>query len=190
MLLASGFGRRFGQNKLLAPVEGTPLYRRAFAALPSARFARAAVVSACPEILSAAAAAGYLALPNRGAAEGVAASVRLGLSVMGGLDGVLFSVCDQPWLTADSVGRLLGAFAASPRSAVALAWRGRRGSPVIFPAALFPELAALTGDTGGSAVLRAHPERLVTVEAGTARELWDVDTPADLAGGDFPSSSG
>ena len=31
--MASGFGRRFGSNKLLAEVDGVPLYHRAMAAL-------------------------------------------------------------------------------------------------------------------------------------------------------------
>ena len=51
---------------------------------------------------------------------------------------------------------------------------------MIFPRDLFGELAALTGDTGGGAVIRAHPDRLALVEVSSPRELADVDTPADL----------
>ena len=56
----------------------------------------------------------------------------------------------------------------------------RRGNPAVFPRDLFGELAALTGDVGGGAVIRRHPERLILVEAASPRELADVDTPADL----------
>ena len=52
---------------------------------------------------------------------------------------------------------------------------------MVFPRALYPELLALTGDTGGSAVLRRHPERLRLVEAASPGELEDVDRPEDLA---------
>ena len=45
VLLASGAGRRFGGNKLLAQVDGVPLIRRAMAAVPPVLFARAAVCS-------------------------------------------------------------------------------------------------------------------------------------------------
>ena len=38
----------------------------------------------------------------------------------------------------------------------------------------------LTGDAGGGAVIRAHPDRLVLVEAAGPRELQDVDTRDDL----------
>lgn len=178
--MASGFGRRFGQNKLLYPVEGASMAERAFAALPPALFHRAAVVSACPEIMAWAEDAGYIPVYNPCAAEGRAASIRLGLAALGEVDGALFAVCDQPWLRRDSVERLLADFAANPDSICALSFRGRRGNPVVFPAALFPELLALTGEEGGGKVLKAHPQLLRLTEAGSELELRDVDTPDDL----------
>ena len=36
---------------------------------------------------------------------------------------------------------------------------------------------ALTGDTGGSAVIRAHRDLLALTEVGDPAELVDVDTP-------------
>ena len=51
---------------------------------------------------------------------------------------------------------------------------------MVFPADLFGELAALTGDTGGGAVIRRHPERLRLVEAFSPNELLDVDNPEAL----------
>lgn len=175
VLMASGSGSRFGSNKLLYPVEGVPMIEHAFAAAPPALFTRACVVSCYPEILNRAEQHGYEALLNTQAAEGQSASVRLGLSALKDMDGVLFCVCDQPWLRRDSVERLLAEFAAHPGSICALSWQGVRGSPVIFPSDLFPELLALTGDRGGSGVIRANKERLRLVEASGARELCDVD---------------
>ena len=59
ILLASGYGRRYGGNKLLALREGVPLYRRAFAALPPALFSPAVVTSQYGQILADAGRAGY-----------------------------------------------------------------------------------------------------------------------------------
>ncbi len=180
MLLAAGLSRRYGGNKLLAQVEGEALYRRAFAALPARLFSRAAVVSGCGEILTAAEELGYLAVPNRDGAAGQSLSLRLGLAaVEEGAQGVLFAVCDQPWLRRESVERLLRAWEEAPEEIAALSWRGRRGNPVIFPAWTFPELKRLTGDVGGAAALRAHPDRVRLVEAEEERELRDVDRRED-----------
>ena len=52
---------------------------------------------------------------------------------------------------------------------------------MVFPADLFGELAALTGDTGGGAVIRRHPERLRLVKAFSPNELLDVDNPEALS---------
>lgn len=180
VLMASGFSRRFGANKLLERVDGIPMIQRAMAAVPARLFQRALVVSACSEILSLAQAEGYLPLFNPGAAEGQSASIRLGLSELLDMDGVLFSVCDQPWLRRESVERLMEGFCASPDCICALSWQGKRGNPVIFPAAFFPELLALTGDRGGGRVIQAHPERLRLVEVRDGRELQDIDTPENL----------
>lgn len=153
---------------------------RAFAALPPGLFERAAVVSSYPEILALAEEHGYRAIPNPGAAEGQSASLRLGLSQLLDMDGVLFSVCDQPWLGRESVERLLERFLALPDRICALSWQGKRGSPVIFPAYAFPELLELSGDQGGRKVIQANAHRLCLVEANCPEELQDVDTPFDL----------
>ena len=64
VLLASGLGRRFGSNKLLAAVEGVPLYRRAMTALAGAGLDRLAVCSPYPEVLEAGEELGFLPLYN------------------------------------------------------------------------------------------------------------------------------
>jgi CTP:molybdopterin cytidylyltransferase MocA len=62
----------------------------------------------------------------------------------------------------------------------AVAYPGNKpGAPACFPAALFPALEALTGDSGAAQVLRGLPN--VTLIAAPAEDLRDVDRPEDLA---------
>ena len=181
VLMASGSGARFGSNKLLYLIEGAPMFEHAFAAVPPHLFAQSCVVSCYPEILEQAKRSGFQAIFNPHADEGQSASVRLGLSALLEMDGALFCVCDQPWLSKKSVEHLLAEFMAYPDCICALSWQGVRGSPVIFPRDLFPALQALTGDRGGSGIIRANRDRLRLVETSTPMELQDVDVKPDKA---------
>ena len=51
--------------------------------------------------------------------------------------------------------------------------------PCLFPARFYPELLALNGDRGGSAVIRNHEADLILLETD-ALELTDIDTPEAL----------
>ncbi len=180
VLMASGSARRFGENKLLHPVEGIPMIERAMGILPPDMFSKAAVISSYPEILRLAGEKGYIAIENPAPEHGQSVSVRLGTQALADMDGILYAVCDQPWLRTESVERLIKAFSAAPDGIWALSWAGRKGNPVIFPKKLFQELLAVTGDRGGGVVIKAHPELLRLAEAGGPEELLDIDSPMDL----------
>lgn len=180
VLMASGIARRFGENKLLHPVDGIPMIERAMGILPPEMFSKAVVVSSYPEILRLAGTKGYTAIENPDPEQGQSVSVRLGTQALSDMDGILYAVCDQPWLRKESVERLIKEFSAAPDCIRALSWAGRKGNPVVFPKALFPELLAVTGDRGGGVVIRAHPGLLRLTEAGGPEELLDIDSPTDL----------
>lgn len=180
ILMAAGAARRFGENKLLLPFEGTPLYQRALASIPAEEFAGVAVVSHYEEILSAARARGFAAVYNPAPEDGVSRTIALGMDALPGMDALLFLVADQPLLRRESVSAELAFFRAHPEHIVAMGHNDRRGNPVIFPQAYFPALHALSGDTGGSAVIRSHPEALLLFEVNDPLELADVDTAAAL----------
>ena len=177
VLLAAGNARRFGSNKLQVQVDGESLIRRALKAVPSGLVT--VVVSQYPEILSLAGEYGFEAVWNDQPDQGLSHSVRLGLEQLLDCDGVLFLVADQPWLKRDSAEALAALWAQNPGKIAAMAHGGVRGNPCIFPARFYPELLELTGDRGGSAVIRRHEDALILLETD-ALELADVDTPAAL----------
>lgn len=179
VVMAAGSASRFGANKLTRMFGGKSLMRRALEAVPAEAFAQVAVVTQYPEAAALAVEFGFLAIENPHPEWGVSHTIRLGLSAMEGCDGVLFQVADQPFLRRETVARATSLWRERPEAIVALGHRGQRGNPCLFPARFFPELMALEGDRGGSAVIRRHPEALVLVETA-AEELWDVDTPQAL----------
>lgn len=207
--MASGFGRRYGSNKLLEIVDEKPLYLHGLQTLREALKRLMAeqepadenqepadgnqkpadrkqvkvridmeiiVVSQYEEILAAARKIGFLAVHNPDSQEGITASIHLGIRQTPEADAYLFAVADQPWLKPESIFRLVTEYCASERSIACLADGEHRGNPVIFSKKYKGELLGLTGDRGGSVILKKHPQEVLEVPV-EAQELRDVDIP-------------
>lgn len=186
ILLAAGSARRFGSNKLLRPLNGKPLYAHGLAALLEAAKTRPAadvtVVSRTPEILAAARTAGARAVESPLSEQGLSFTIKAALDSLEPLaesDYLLFAVADQPYLTAASVAALLEK-AAPPTLGATLCFGDKVGSPTLFSALLAKDLRALEGDSGGRAVLRTLGENCLRVQAGSEKELEDIDLPGQL----------
>lgn len=186
ILLAAGSARRFGENKLLRPLNGKLLYAHGLAALLKAAKTRPAadvtVVSRTPEILAAARTAGARAVESPLSEQGLSFTIKAALDALEPLaesDYLLFAVADQPFLTAASVAALLEK-AAPPTLGATLCFGEKVGSPTLFSVSLAKDLRALEGDSGGRAVLRALGDKCLRVQAGSEKELEDIDLPGQL----------
>ena len=94
------------------------------------------------------------------------------------LQGCVFLPGDQPWLTRKTLEALaIGAAPDTIRRPAAP--DGTPGSPVLFGRDYFAALLHLPEGSGGSAVLRAHPQAIRLLPTPAA-ELRDIDTRSDL----------
>ncbi len=184
LYLASGSSRRFGENKLLYPKNGKPLFLHGLEMLQELTAAREGctltVVSRYAAIRERAAAMGIAAADSPESEKGISYTIRAGIQSLGQLgeeDFLLFVVADQPNLTRGSVEKLLAQAKVGTEGA-SLCWHGCPGNPTLFSVKLVPELLALEGDTGGRSVLRRHT--CIFVEAESGRELEDIDTRQDI----------
>lgn len=179
VVMAAGSGIRFGENKLAQLVDGKPIIRRVLEAIPTECFEKVVVVTQFPAFSEYVKDCHFTDIYNDSPEKGISHTIELGLSLLMDCDGVLFAVSDQPLLRRESVASLVALWRDSPEKIAALGHDGVQGNPCIFPARLFPELLALTGDRGGSAVIRRHEADLILLETDP-RELLDVDTPEAL----------
>ena len=171
-LLAAGGATRFGGGKLDAMVAGERLGRWALDAALAVPHERLAVVVGEPVP---AFARGCERLLNERAAEGLGTSAALAARWAVGCDALLIMLADMPLVSSDTLQRL-----ATANGPAAVAYPGGQpGAPACFPAALFPALSVLTGDSGAAQVLRGLAD-VVLIET-PAEELLDVDRPEDLA---------
>lgn len=180
LLMAAGNARRFQSNKLLAEFRGKPLVLWALERIDPARFSQVTVVTQYPEICTMAEKFGFPWLKNDHPDWGAAYTIRLGTEAMAQCDAILYLVADQPLLDAAAIAKILETWQENPDRIVAPAHDGRTGNPCIFPREFFPELCQLQGDVGGKCVIKAHLDRLLTVEVAPDA-LFDCDTPEALA---------
>ena len=178
LLLAAGEGRRFGRPKALVEFGGERLVDRGLRVLRSAGCSPVLVVTGAASIEV----IGGVVVPNADWRSGMGSSLRAGLAALPpSCPAVVVALVDQPRVSAEAVRRLIGAYDAGARIAVAT-YRGRPRNPVLIAAEHFEGVAAMAvGDTGARAFLRAHPDLVTEVPCEDVAAPDDIDTPADLA---------
>jgi molybdenum cofactor cytidylyltransferase len=187
LLLAGGRGSRFaatgGGDKLLAVWDDLPIAAHAarllqevcphvFAILPRHKPALAALLAA----------EGCELIENDAVREGMGVSIATAVRAILARSrpaALIVMLADMPAVHSDTIRTLLGAWRAHPDSVCVLpTYRGRRGHPVLFGAAAFEPLAALSGDRGAGQILDELAPHMVEVDDPGI--LRDIDTTTDL----------
>jgi molybdenum cofactor cytidylyltransferase len=116
-------------------------------------------------------------------AKGMSSSIKAGLSAANASAGAAFIVlADQPFLSSETVDKLIGAYTTSMAPIVVPVYRGRRGNPVLFDRSLFPEIMELSGDSGAKTVILRNDELVLEVVVEDEGVVADVDTPSEYEG--------
>jgi molybdenum cofactor cytidylyltransferase len=181
VVLAAGFARRMGRQKLLLELEGKPVVRWSVeTVLPHVEDC---VVVTGQDDAAVRAALGGLAVRfaiNTRPQDGQGSSIAVGIAALGpSTVAALIVLGDQPRTPADVVPALLATRVRTAKAIVTPSYRGTPGTPVLFSSETFPELRALRGDAGARVVVAARPERVETLALDMAMPA-DVDTPEDF----------
>jgi len=182
IVLAAGFGSRFGGGKLLASWRGGALIDGALDAAMAAPVAQVWVVVGADPAVEAHATSRcdvrIVQAPDH--ALGLSASLKAGIGALpADATGALILLGDMP-LTPQSVLRPLVEAVTGGAPAAVPVWQGRQGHPAAISARLFPQILALEGDRGARAVLDALGDALALIAAPDGGVLLDVDRPEDL----------
>lgn len=178
VIMASGLGRRFGSNKLMADFQGKPLIQWTLEATEGI-FARRIVVTRHQDVAAFVRLRGVEALlhdlPHRND------TVRLGLqAVSENVEGCLFCPGDQPLLRQETVASLALHAVNGKNEIWRPVWEDREGAPVLFPKWSFPNLLTLPEGCGGSFLIKKYPGRIRRVPVRDKFELQDIDSRQDL----------
>ena len=184
VILAAGTSSRMGRPKLLLPLEGKSLVRRAAENAVASRAKQVVVVTGAYRERVERELAG---LPLRFAhnpdfALGMSGSVRAGIrTVRPETDAAVVVLADQPFVGPEVIDALIEVYEASRAPIVRPRYAGQPGNPVLWDRVLFAELTRQQGDQGGRELLKQHADRIAWRELPDARAQEDVDTPEAYA---------
>ena len=153
VVLAAGRSGRYGENKLLAEVGGSPMFRHIFEVLKEFPMCEIAYSLQC--------------------------GLKKCLEQKPDVKKILFVVGDQPYLTAETLRRLMGVSVQYPGKIICAGTHGRPGNPVLWDRKYFQELLKLEGDTGGRQIMKKYPDEVIICET-TKKELHDIDQKTDI----------
>ena len=177
VIMASGLGTRFGENKLLTEFHDKPLINYILDATNHI-FTKRIVVTrhkAIAEICKEKNIEVVLHnMPHR------SDTIRLGLEKLLDTSHCMFCTADQPLLQQDTIAALALLATNTSSNIIRPIFEDTPGSPVIFPHSTYDELLHLPEGKGGGYVIKQHPDLLHYFPVDDRSELEDIDTPEDF----------
>lgn len=180
IILAAGQARRFGAQKLLAPLgESTVIAAVVDVVRASGVEFMVGVTGPAGDAVRDAVDGPVTWTGNQDPARGMGSSVAAGVGALPpNVGAALVVLGDQPTVSPAVVRRLVETWRLGGGPIVAPSYRGVRGNPVLFDRSMFAHLAALDGEHGARDLIASDPSRVTLVEVPEAPPM-DVDTPSD-----------
>lgn len=175
VVLASGFSKRMGQNKLLMEVFGKPMIEHVILACKNSKLSDFVVVSSHEEVFEICKRLDVKYIKNENSHMGQSQSIVLGTKYFKDKDAIMFLPSDIPKIQSTNIDHLCDKFNGKILVPV---YDGMNQNPVIFPSVAFDKLSKLSGDSGGKKVYKDIGYESIEVDY----KLFDVDTKEDLRG--------
>lgn len=111
--------------------------------------------------------------------HGIASSICAGINNLPiKTKAAMILLCDQPLLKVSSLKDLISLHQQNPNRIIASEYAKTLGVPAIFPAVFFPQLCALSGDSGAKKLINAEQNKVISLPMREA--VHDIDTPDNL----------
>ncbi len=187
VILAAGASSRMGRPKAALPLtdRADTFLSRLIRTFTAAGLPDIVVVTgAAADVVRAAAGctnARVRFIHNAGWESGQLSSIVTGLDERPGerIEAALVTLVDVPFVSADTVARVLRAWRSSRAPIVRPARDGEHGHPVIFDRAIFQELRDADPRIGAKAVIRARAHAILDVPVDDPGAFLDMDTEHD-----------
>jgi molybdenum cofactor cytidylyltransferase len=185
VILAAGSSSRLGQPKQLLEFQGTTLIRHITQiAVNAVKKPVVVILGAHYSLIH----SQLIHLPvhvvhNPDWSQGMTSSLQKGLMALlyfsPDTEGVIFTVCDQPYITPDLFLEMIAVGDNSQKPIVACQYNSVVGTPVLFKKEYFDVLLSLKDNEGARKILQTHPESVEAVPFPLGN--FDIDTMQDYA---------
>lgn len=179
IIMASGYGKRMGINKLLLKYKQKALIEYVIENVISCNFYNTILVSQYEEVLWLGEEKNMEVVHNYNSHKGQSESIKLGIINSPKADGYMFFTGDQPLMDVETINILMDSFNENCNLIIVPMYNKKRGNPVIFPRKYRDELLELKGDNGGRIVINNHLEDVKFLEVKNSWLLSDIDTEED-----------
>ena len=180
IVLAAGKSERMGKPKALLRLRGKTFLENILAAISSSSVEETCVVVGHhqDEIEPHVKPPARLVF-NPDYEQGMITSLQAGIRCLPSrTSGALLFLVDHPLVESETIESLVRKV--GPDRIVLPTFRGRRGHPVLFGAAILQEILGLSATQGANIVVHKDPGRIVEVQVDSPGILVDVDTPEDF----------
>ena len=153
IVMASGFSKRMGLNKLLMKYNDKFLIEYTLEKISQCDFVEKIIVTQYEEIEKLT--NNFKVVINENAHKGQSESIKLGVKSSEKCDGYMFFVADQPLISQNDIEKLIKVFRENKDFIVIPKYKEKRGNPVIYPSLYKEEILRLEGDKGGKSIIKS-----------------------------------
>ena len=132
ILLAAGNSKRFNGNKLLAIYKNKPIYMYIVEKVVNLKINKIICVTQYEEIKEALLNTNINVVMNNNSNLGISSSIKIGINFDKNADGYMFMVCDQPFISIQTLNSVIDNFIKGDKGIVCVGCGNNKGNPVIF----------------------------------------------------------
>lgn len=180
IILASGFSRRMGEDKLLLKIDGETIIEKVIKASNRSKLDKVILVYRKDEVEEIGKRYGIETIYNENSDLGQSESMKLGIKGAKETEAYMFIVGDQPFLTEELINKLLEEYKEGELPIVIPYFDGKRSMPMIISSIYKNELLNVVGDKGGRDIVRKNPLSVKRIHIKDKKLGMDIDIPKDL----------
>ena len=180
IILASGFSKRMGQDKLLLKIKDEKMVETVIKAVINSNLDKVMIIYRKDEIKDIAIKYNIPHILNENADLGQSEAIKLGVRNIKKKSNFMFIMGDQPFIDSSLINTLIREYNESNKNILVPYYKEHKGSPTIIGYSYKDELLELEGDRGGKHLMDKYSEDVKGVYLEDEKFGIDIDTLKDL----------